>query len=569
MDRDNLNRKSYHQNGASSSKNAPFSDTISPVDAEQYPNNDPSKTFVDLHHDLRELPQARVDLLENILEKLHQELLDWEEEEVIAYLSYIWAHEPACWARVERAMYWHDGHPNALQQIPWSRDARQAYRRGLTAYLAQHPELATAASPVAPAQAAIVWQKATDLLNEELPPLRWCVPELLPEGLATLAGRPKQGKSLFALNLAVAVSTGGVALGTYPVEEAGDVAYVCLEDGKRRVKERLQAMLPPIANGKQPDRLSFTYRAPRIDQGLVQALEAWVTTQAKPALIVIDIWARVAPVHRHGLSYTEECRDFPDLMDLAERHHPTILLVTHTTKLDREDVFDSMQGSRAVRGSTITNMVLKHSKGKASAELHVESKDLPEDQELALELRHCCWSVLGGAEEYRMSKKRQAVLDLLAASPHGLSIKDLAELLEEPYGRMKLFLWRMGGDGYIELNAKRRYRITASFRPPQPPPADCDPLYETNETLKPETDDTGSEVSSESEVSCASTTRETSESAYNTEVTEKVSEVSQGSSPQHRYTCPRCGPQKIVTMRGQLRCYLCDYTPPPLAKEES
>ena len=75
------------------------------------------------------------------------------------------------------------------------------------------------------------WPKtltAAELLGLELPPIRWSVQGLLPEGVTLLAGKPKLGKSWMALGIAIAISTGGVALGTRPVEE-GDVLYMALK----------------------------------------------------------------------------------------------------------------------------------------------------------------------------------------------------------------------------------------------------------------------------------------------------------------------------------------------------
>jgi RecA-family ATPase len=59
---------------------------------------------------------------------------------------------------------------------------------------------------------------ATDLMAAELPPVRWGVRAVLPEGVTLLAGKPKLGKSWLALGLCVAVAAGGVALGTRQVE---------------------------------------------------------------------------------------------------------------------------------------------------------------------------------------------------------------------------------------------------------------------------------------------------------------------------------------------------------------
>jgi hypothetical protein len=49
-----------------------------------------------------------------------------------------------------------------------------------------------------------------DLLSQELPPARWIVPDILPEGVTLLAGKPKIGKTWLAQGLAVAVATGGM-----------------------------------------------------------------------------------------------------------------------------------------------------------------------------------------------------------------------------------------------------------------------------------------------------------------------------------------------------------------------
>ena len=71
--------------------------------------------------------------------------------------------------------------------------------------------------------------------------MKWAISNLVPEGASILAGRPKIGKSWLTLNLALAVASGGVALGKIPVE-AGQVLYLALEDGQRRLQKRLKSV---------------------------------------------------------------------------------------------------------------------------------------------------------------------------------------------------------------------------------------------------------------------------------------------------------------------------------------
>jgi hypothetical protein len=85
---------------------------------------------------------------------------------------------------------------------------------------------------------------ASRLAAMELPPVKYIVDGFIAEGLTVLAGRPKVGKSWMALGLAIAVASPfGYAFGSIPVEQ-GDVLYLALEDNKRRLKRRLNQMVP-------------------------------------------------------------------------------------------------------------------------------------------------------------------------------------------------------------------------------------------------------------------------------------------------------------------------------------
>jgi len=136
---------------------------------------------------------------------------------------------------------------------------------------------------------------AKDLQSKNYPPIRWLVDDLLPEGLTLFCGKPKQGKSWAALDLACAVAGSSQFLGMSC--EEGDVLYLALEDNERRLQDRLQKI-----RGAQnwPARLSLTTQCPRLDAGGLEAIEDWRKRVDNPTLIIIDTLATVRPQKASG-----------------------------------------------------------------------------------------------------------------------------------------------------------------------------------------------------------------------------------------------------------------------------
>ena len=69
---------------------------------------------------------------------------------------------------------------------------------------------------------------AQTLLSTPLPPVRWLIPDLLPAGLALLAGASKSGKSWLCLWLSLQLAQDGEFWGR--AVPAQTVLYLCLED---------------------------------------------------------------------------------------------------------------------------------------------------------------------------------------------------------------------------------------------------------------------------------------------------------------------------------------------------
>lgn len=289
---------------------------------------------------------------------------------------------------------------------------------------------------------------ATELMAEELPPVKWVVPELLPEGVTLLAGKPKLGKSWLALGLAVAVASGGVAFGTKPVER-GEVLYLALEDNRRRLQTRLKKLL---TGSPAPEGLHIATEWPGMDEGGGKALGDWFEAAPETRLAVVDILKRLRPRTSPNRSVYEADYEALEVMQgLAGEHGVGILVVHHARKLGAADPLDEISGSTGLSGGADSILVLKRDRGRADAYLHVTGREIEEEKELALrwDPELASWALVGEAEEYRVSNERQQVLRVLRDAEVPMSPKEIAEATDKSHGSVKVLLGEMVKAGQV------------------------------------------------------------------------------------------------------------------------
>jgi len=290
-----------------------------------------------------------------------------------------------------------------------------------------------------------------DLLSWELPPVRWTIPEILPEGLTLLAGKPKLGKSWLALSVALSIAAGGVALGAQPVTK-GDVLYLALEDNARRLQSRARRLLESMT--ETPSNLDFALGWPRLGEGGLAYLEEYLKAHPDLRLVVIDTWARVAPPsgERRCSQYEGDYESLTPLKRLADTYHVSILAVHHLRKTGSSDVLDEIIGSTGVTGAVDGTMILKRDRGQTEATLFVTGRDVEREQQLALsfDATTALWTLVGNAEELCCTRARQEILDLLREQgPDGMKTREIAEALQKNYHTTRSLLRKMEESGDV------------------------------------------------------------------------------------------------------------------------
>jgi biotin operon repressor len=295
-------------------------------------------------------------------------------------------------------------------------------------------------------------------MAKDFPEQRYAVEGLLSEGVTIFAGKPKLGKSWCGLGIALAVASGGKALGSIPVEQ-GNVLYLALEDGQRRLKKRLELMTG--YGGEIPKDLDFATTWNRLDDGGLEQLESWLSERPKARIIFIDTLKRVRPKDSNRQLYDSDYDAIAPLGDLARKYGVSIVLIHHTRKQEAEDPIDMISGSTGLSGSADGVLVLTRARMSVQCKLHVIGRD-NEDKELMLDWDKGTfgWTLAGDAEQFDLSPERKAIINLLLLdSPVRLSPKEVAKTLNKSEAATRKTMNRMQNDGQIDNDGSGNYTV--------------------------------------------------------------------------------------------------------------
>jgi hypothetical protein len=308
---------------------------------------------------------------------------------------------------------------------------------------------------------------AKELMEMTFEPTRWVVPDVLPEGLSLLVGKPKKGKSWMALGMCEAVATGGVAFGTRRVEQ-GDALYLALEDNHKRLQKRLKKVL----NGAPaPDKMHIHTEWQRLDEGGAERLDKWLTDHPDARLVVIDTLAKIRPSVRGSNIYAEDYAALEKLLPLAAKHGVAIIVVHHLRKMGAADPMDEISSSTGLTAGVDGFLILRRTPGSKGPTLFVDGRDIEEPTEYALHWNNntATWTIEGNAEEVRLSKERGDILLTLNRSPEPMTPKEVSDVMPgTTHSAVKKLMWTMLGDGQLLKDDRGRYHPANPTNPPTP-----------------------------------------------------------------------------------------------------
>ncbi|WP_052360053.1 AAA family ATPase [Solidesulfovibrio alcoholivorans] len=297
---------------------------------------------------------------------------------------------------------------------------------------------------------------ASDLLRMDIPELRWAVPGFLPEGLTVLAGNPKVKKSWLALGAMLAIGAGLPVLGKFETTPARCL-YLALEDSRRRLQDRIHKIMDPqpdLAVGL--DNVMAVTEWPTMDEGGLEALDAYAEANPDLKLIVIDTLVKMRPKTRpKGFNaYEVDSMHLAEIKKLADRRHLGVVVITHLNKgktTDKGDPFDRITGSNGIFGVADTAMLLTGERDAKTAELRITGRDV-ESQDYAVEWADfiCSWSITGKAIEVKLTGERQSIMEMMKAADRPVKTAEVARYLKKTSASVSYLLGKMLKDGCVE-----------------------------------------------------------------------------------------------------------------------
>jgi len=277
------------------------------------------------------------------------------------------------------------------------------------------------------------------LMEQEFPPLRYVVPGIVPEGMTLLVAAPKIGKSWMVLGLGIALSEGRDAFGKLPVGHARPVLYMALEDGMRRLQDRLRKMRA----GALSDRLDFLVT---VEQGkVVSTISEFLKAHAgDDPVVFLDTLGKVMPPAGNGSQYGHDYRVLSQLKATTDAvPGSSLVIVHHTRKHDGGDFLDAVSGTQGIAGAADTVLVLKRERHEKRATLQVTSRDAAEGEYALTMSDDGVWTLDGddlaessaAAQVVRASsgvgEHMLALVETINRYPEGIKVKDLKVLLPQ------------------------------------------------------------------------------------------------------------------------------------------
>lgn len=263
---------------------------------------------------------------------------------------------------------------------------------------------------------------APELQRANLPPVKYLVEGVLPDGTSLLTAASKIGKSWLVLDLGLCQASGRPFMG-HKTNQCG-VLYLALEDSLNRLQKRMKKIL---AGKEAPAQFYFTTEAPRLDNGLLDTLDAHLKRHPDTKLIIIDTLQKIrGQALPRESGYAQDYREMEEVKSFMDKRGVSVLFVHHNRKMkDDDDPFNMISGTNGIMGAADTIWTItKANRADEEATLHITGRDVEQSETvIKFDKTLCRWQPIGEAGALAEQRAR----DAYDSSPIVTTIKKLLE----------------------------------------------------------------------------------------------------------------------------------------------
>jgi len=279
--------------------------------------------------------------------------------------------------------------------------------------------------PPSPAAQPLNTISAPELQRANLPPVKFLIEGILPDGTSLLTAASKIGKSWMVLDLGLSQAAGGQFMGRQ-CNQCG-VLYLALEDSLHRLQNRMNKVL----GGKPaPEQFYFTTEAPKLDNGLLDTLDDHLRKHPDTKLIIIDTLQKIrGQALPREASYAQDYREMETVKAFLDKRGVSAIFVHHNRKMkDDDDPFNMISGTNGIMGAADTIWTItKAKRTDEEATLHITGRDVEQSDTVISFDKQCWrWKPIGEAgwlaeqrarEQYESSPIVKTIKKLLEQSP--------------------------------------------------------------------------------------------------------------------------------------------------------
>lgn len=307
------------------------------------------------------------------------------------------------------------------------------------------------------------------LMDQQFPPVTYAVDGIVPEGMTILVAPPKLGKSWLVLDIALHVSAGARVLGAIEVDWR-PVLYLALEDGQRRLQNRLQTLGCGIGS---PD-LTFLVQ---LEADPLETIWTYLEQHKdRSPLVIVDTLGKIKGQYNGKDAYGHDYAQAAALKNLVDNvPGSSMLVVHHTNKGEKSDFVDSVSGTHGIAGAADTILTLSRDRHSGSGTLNVTSRDAAEGQ-YAVTFNEGKWTLDGTnlAQAAQAAENREAtagvgddmvtIIETVNKHPQGISRAEIITATGISSGKVDTYLTRAVERERIARAGRGKYTPVVSVR---------------------------------------------------------------------------------------------------------